>query len=81
MVRLFSAIGVNIFYALRTARFWISAGLYFLMLFCMSRYLIHSGGCVALTIGDALMYDSDSFLLVICAVPGGEQTQKEGGVT
>ncbi len=69
MVRLFSAIGVNIFYALRTARFWISAGLYFLMLFCMSRYLIHSGGCVALTIGDALMYDSDSFLLVICAVP------------
>ncbi len=69
MVRLFSAIGVNVFYALRTARFWISAGLYFLMLFCMSRYLVHTNDCIALIIGDTLMFDSDSFLLVICAIP------------
>lgn len=67
--RVLSAIAVNVSEALRSARFWGMVVLYVLLLIYSVRYTFYIGQPVSYTLTDALMVDTESFLLLICAVP------------
>ena len=67
--RVLSVIFVNVSNALRSARFWGMVVLYVLLLIYSVRYTFYIGQPVSFTLTDALMVDTESFLLLICAVP------------
>ncbi len=69
MKRVLSAISINVSKALRSARFWGMVVLYVLLLIYSVRYTFYIGQPVSYTLTDALMVDTESFLLLICAVP------------
>ncbi len=69
MKRVLSAITINVSEALRSARFWGMVVLYVLLLIYSVRYTFYIGQPVSYTLTDALMADTESFLLLICAVP------------
>lgn len=69
MKRIISTISVNVTNALHSARFWGMVILYVLLLIYSVRYTFYIGQPVPYTLRDALMADTESFLLLICAVP------------
>ena len=69
MRRAFAGICVNVLNAFRSARFWGMVVLYVLLLIYSVRYTFYVGQPVSYTLTDALMVDTESFLLLICAVP------------
>ena len=67
--RIVSVIFVNVSNALRSARFWAMVVLYVLLLIYSVRYTFYIGQPVSYTLRNALMLETESFLLLICAVP------------
>lgn len=69
MRRILSVIFVNVSNALRSARFWGAVILYVLLLIYTIRHTFYIGQPVSFTLTDALVANTEDFLLLICAVP------------
>ena len=69
MKRIISAVWSNVTFALRSARFWGAVILYDFMLIYAIRYTFYIGQPVSYTLRSALMVNTETFLLLICAMP------------
>lgn len=77
MKRILSVIAVNVSSALRSAGFWGAVILYLLILAYTVRFTFYIGQPVSYTLTDALVANSEDFLLLICAVPSAGLFAKE----
>ena len=67
--RIVSAVWCSVSFALRSARFWGAVILYDFMLIYAIRYIFYIGQPVSYTLRSALMVNTETFLLLICAMP------------
>lgn len=69
MKRIIYAVWCNVSFAMRSARFRGAVILYVFMLIYAVRYTFYTGQPVSYTLRDALMVNTETFLLLICAMP------------
>ena len=69
MKRIVSTVCCNVTFALRSLRFWSAVILYIFMLIYAIRYTFYIGQPVSYTFWNALTVNTETFLLLICAMP------------